>query len=481
MEKFYSHITSLYRIIVIGLFLYLLYEHTSGVFNTELISLMTYLGLYAVIFTIVKKGKWSALFELAILLGGIYYFEQNILYFLLIVPFIHFGVSKINIIDSLVFSMILSGYVYYQYEPPVLSILLGLALLCSFAMFNERYKEIGNLHREVVKGQKKSDEKTIELANKLSEIDIISKMFVELSSLNEIIEEQKIEQQMVESSRYFFNGHYACLYVKDKHTDLFERVAQSGKNDKFEVPDALENKQENLIPKVTHDYIKMPIQYEGQDWAILAVYGKRSDIGQHGQTIFFPFTDQDYEVLLVYTKQAMFKLKHAKLLQKNEYLANYDFLTGIPNRRYFWENFEREIEKAKRGGASVTLLILDVDHFKLFNDRFGHDTGDAVLRIVAETLQGSVRAKSDFVGRLGGEEFGVLLFNPQEHAFDVAEKIRRRVSVVPAVDTITVSIGLASYGLHGDTTDELYNNADKALYYSKQNGRNRVSIYNEEN
>jgi diguanylate cyclase len=158
--------------------------------------------------------------------------------------------------------------------------------------------------------------------------------------------------------------------------------------------------------------------------------------------------------------------------------ARTDVLTGIANRRYFLDRLDEEIKRVRRYGGELALAILDVDHFKKINDTYGHAAGDDALRVLTSTIEDSLR-DTDLVGRLGGEEFGVMLPGTGlSGALEVAERIRTDVE---AIDfhymgvriPITISVGVALVG-EGETVDTLSAKADEMLYQAKKNGRNRV-------
>ena len=162
-----------------------------------------------------------------------------------------------------------------------------------------------------------------------------------------------------------------------------------------------------------------------------------------------------------------------------ENAANSDPLTGLLNRRGFRDRFDTELVRARRTGAPISLLVLDIDHFKKINDRHGHDIGDAAIRHMAELLTGNTR-RHDVVGRLGGEEFALLLPETSAHqAAMVAEKVRQLVADNPlALDCglvpLTVSIGAAQTSREANQFDPLFSLADRRLYAAKEAGRNRV-------
>lgn len=163
--------------------------------------------------------------------------------------------------------------------------------------------------------------------------------------------------------------------------------------------------------------------------------------------------------------------------------ASRDHLTGVANRKAFDRQLIELISLSAQDNSDMCLLLLDVDHFKKFNDTFGHLIGDEVLKVVARTLTDCVRGK-DFVARYGGEEFAVLLpATPLRGAQVVAETIRKTIAgrELKRKDTgenygkVTVSIGIAQYSLAGDSDAALIKRADDALYAAKHAGRNQIN------
>jgi diguanylate cyclase (GGDEF)-like protein len=157
-----------------------------------------------------------------------------------------------------------------------------------------------------------------------------------------------------------------------------------------------------------------------------------------------------------------------------------DVLTGLGNRRAFDERLEAELAKGGLNGGVVGLMILDVDFFKRYNDSFGHPAGDGVLKLLASLMKQSSRSY-DFPARVGGEEFAVILpGTTRESAFVIAERLRRNVQrAVWPNRPVTVSVGVA-LARPGDNAVGLAERADIALYRSKRDGRNRVTMADEE-
>lgn len=174
--------------------------------------------------------------------------------------------------------------------------------------------------------------------------------------------------------------------------------------------------------------------------------------------------------------------KQNDLLQLNKKLkkqANTDQLTGIPNRRLFEIKLAEQVERSQQEEVSFSILMIDIDHFKYVNDRYGHPTGDNVLLNIAQLMQERVPVES-IVSRYGGEEFVILLADTNEKdALNLAININQLVEQSKCHPThpVTVSIGVAIF-VEGDSAISIMKKADKALYHSKNNGRNQVNFFN---
>jgi two-component system cell cycle response regulator len=159
-------------------------------------------------------------------------------------------------------------------------------------------------------------------------------------------------------------------------------------------------------------------------------------------------------------------------------LATKDSLTTLYNRHFLLETAQRKLAEAHRHKFKLSLMVLDVDYFKRINDEFGHDGGDHVLKSIAEVLKNQFR-EEDLVARVGGEEFVVMLsHSDQKNSFERAEQLRKNIEDLNALGKkITVSIGLTTLDLGNskETFDDLFTRADKALYESKNSGRNCVT------
>jgi diguanylate cyclase (GGDEF)-like protein len=172
-------------------------------------------------------------------------------------------------------------------------------------------------------------------------------------------------------------------------------------------------------------------------------------------------------------------LRNALLFEEVEYKSRTDFLTGLPNHRFFQSTLSAEMGRAHRHNHPVSLLIIDLDFLKEVNDQFGHPAGDSVIRATAETIRTTCR-EIDFAARYGGEEFMVIL--PETDlagAIQVADRIREQIAAekFSVVGTVTASIGVSNYPVNALTKEDLIRVADQALYVAKNGGRDRVAYF----
>ena len=170
-----------------------------------------------------------------------------------------------------------------------------------------------------------------------------------------------------------------------------------------------------------------------------------------------------------------------KLEEELFHQANTDALTGISNRRHFMVQAEQEARRAQRFGRTMSIIMMDLDHFKSINDNYGHAAGDSVLETVVRASLESLR-ESDIMGRLGGEEFAVLLPETSlEDAEDVATRLLKDIAKKAAPTPkgaikCTTSLGVAQMKKKDSNIDDLMGRADEALFKAKEKGRNRVEI-----
>ena len=213
-----------------------------------------------------------------------------------------------------------------------------------------------------------------------------------------------------------------------------------------------------------------------------------------------PFVKMAYGTLfLVFTNLIgmyacfLFEMDSRELFQKKKLLrklARTDGLTGIDNRRSFDEHIENIWRQARREDHKIAVLLVDIDHFKLYNDCYGHGPGDECIQAVAGALKDSVNRPFDQVARYGGEEFAVVLYNPTEHYVrNYADAIVAQIADLQVehkasdvADVVTISVGAAVMRpAEANDPEQLLRKADDALYEAKEQGRNRAYVYHLEN
>lgn len=221
--------------------------------------------------------------------------------------------------------------------------------------------------------------------------------------------------------------------------------------------------------------VAVPVEVNGEFYGILKGTSQRTD----------EFDEGDLRLLSVLGGLASISLTNARLYQRLQELSITDGLTGLYVQRYFKERLGEELQRSKGHGLALTVALIDVDHFKKFNDTYGHSSGDAVLRQVANLLRRRMR-ETDFLCRYGGEEFAMIMLQTGlQEAAVIGEEIRKSVeaekfylpieSFQPVCARLTVSIGLAGLMGNAQAENELIEQADAALYRAKNMGRNCVA------
>ncbi len=223
----------------------------------------------------------------------------------------------------------------------------------------------------------------------------------------------------------------------------------------------------------TKSLLCVPLIAKGEAIGVINITNKKHDK---------LFNQKDLEFITSLANQAAIAIDNAKLYE----LATKDGMTKLYIYRHFITLLENEIRRCSRYKRNMSLIMMDIDNFKKINDTYGHLTGDSILKSLATTLQETIR-KIDIPARYGGEEFVVILpETDKKEAAIIAERIRKNISQIEIkvnegkTLSPTVSIGIAQFELDGIEPKELINSADIALYHSKHNGKNTISIYDKE-
>lgn len=215
------------------------------------------------------------------------------------------------------------------------------------------------------------------------------------------------------------------------------------------------------------------------DYFVFTLRSKREKLGHFALK---GLNENDKDKATILGHQFALALRRVKLYEEIEDLAMTDSLTGAHTRRHFLARFEEELKRSAIRKIDLSLLMVDVDYFKSFNDKFGHLVGDQILREIGRIIKENVR-EIDIVGRFGGEEFCIVLPVTDRYGANfAAERIRAAVegTVIKAYDAaakVTVSIGMATFPVDGKTTAELIDKSDWALYRAKKKGRNCICAF----
>jgi diguanylate cyclase (GGDEF)-like protein len=247
--------------------------------------------------------------------------------------------------------------------------------------------------------------------------------------------------------------------------------------------DVAQNRRPILVPST--EAVPAAAPWEPQEPTMLAVPLETDTqligvLSLYGRTHPKPFDVSDLETVRSLARQAAVGVENVLLHQEAQRLSITDGLTSLWNYRFLNMRLAQEVERAIRFNRSLSLLVIDIDHFKQINDRFGHQRGDTILAELANRVVTETRAQVDTVARYGGEEFVLLLpETPLEGGRVVAEKIRASIADKPFgaegdAISVTVSIGVACFPQHGSTAQTLLRAGDQALYEAKGRGRNLV-------
>jgi diguanylate cyclase (GGDEF)-like protein len=211
----------------------------------------------------------------------------------------------------------------------------------------------------------------------------------------------------------------------------------------------------------------MPLVSENNSYGYLAING---------------LAKEERPILDILVAQLTASLKRSRLYEKVQELAITDSLTSVFTRRYAFDRFEEELRRSEEFNLPLSFLMIDIDNFKSYNDKYGHMVGDVILKTTADIIKLNCR-EIDLIGRFGGEEFMVILpMTSKDGAIFAAERIRKslenkKIRAFDELLTVTVSIGVASYPQDSNSGQDLIDKADWALYRSKQTGRNKVSAF----
>lgn len=327
-----------------------------------------------------------------------------------------------------------------------------------------------------------------ELEQRNHEIEMLSEMGELLQACQTIEEAHTVIRQM---AGRLFGESRGALYLIKSSEDFLEAVAEWGQpapsNNYFATHDcwglrrgrihvARDPKTDlfchHLNQPLPGSYVCVPMVAQGNALGLLHLSGEGEK----------PISEAQLRLAATVAEQIALAVANLILRETLRSQSIRDQLTGLFNRRYMEESLEREIRRAERNHQPLGIIMMDIDHFKKFNDTHGHDAGDAILRAMGTLLKSQVRG-GDIACRYGGEELTLMMPDATLEAVQQrAERVRVATAEMSAphrgtdLGTVTVSLGVALYPLHGSTGEDVLRAADAALYRAKRAGRNRVMV-----
>ena len=306
-------------------------------------------------------------------------------------------------------------------------------------------------------------------------------------------EEEVFDSIVTNSFELFKNANRILLYLVDTQRQELKLVRSRKRDIAFPVRAkkgdifdrwALKHRMPLIVDDINKDFrfslkaeldkgfnsiISAPLTSEHKILGILRVDSAKTEA----------FNQSDLRFLDIIADLSSVSLENSILYQKVQDMAIHDSLTGLAVHKYFMERLENEVKNSLRDNTDISLLMLDLDDFKHYNDKHGHSAGDLILRHISSILTSFAKA-GDIVCRYGGEEFAILFLNTgKQEAVKVAEEIRRKIEDTPLVlrrmkINITASIGVASCPAEEKMSEELLRKVDSRLYEAKEKGKNRV-------
>jgi diguanylate cyclase (GGDEF)-like protein/PAS domain S-box-containing protein len=353
---------------------------------------------------------------------------------------------------------------------------------------------------QLQKANQELAEKVHELQQRTREINLLSEMGSRLQSCKDANEAYAEISNVAEKLFPKWSGE---LCVPSPSRTMVETVAnwgQVGEGERVFAPDdcwALRRGQPQSfrrgekssacrhidLTKVTES-LCVPFMAQGEALGIVSLQMRGSQEDQESATR--SSGEAERRLAAVLAEHVALALGNLKLKESLKNQSICDPLTGLFNRRYMEESLEREFSRANRNKSSVAIIMIDLDHFKRFNDTFGHLAGDALLRAFGDLLKRSTRGQ-DISCRYGGEEFAIVLSDSNlAGSLQRAESLRQQVKQLSVeyagqlLGAVTVSVGVALFPDHGGTMSEVLRAADQALYCAKREGRDRVSVWTAE-
>jgi diguanylate cyclase (GGDEF)-like protein len=363
-----------------------------------------------------------------------------------------------------------------------------------FAEVQVAYERIRAHERELQTRKTELERANIELENRLAEIFFTHEFFKALASYQSVGD---VCSLIVDGANGILGAEIACVYLMDLHSRQLLLAGSQGRpashfSERLDMGESLvgrvaAERRPIMIPETAEDdpdltWSLAPDQVKSQVGTVLQVGDKMLGVLVIASSQSREYTTQEMGRIDAICNMSSLALQNALLHEELERLSVTDRLTDLYNHGYFQQRLEEEIARADRFSHDVSLVMMDIDFFKDFNDTYGHPRGDVVLTQIAQLVKDSMR-EVDVAARYGGEEFVVILPETDaKGALQVAERIRagaeegRFEGLAGEMVRKTVSIGVATYPANASTQPELIEAADQAMYAAKRSGRNCVRV-----
>lgn len=357
-----------------------------------------------------------------------------------------------------------------------------------------KYKNRLEKREHVLKKTNKALETLVKDFALLYEVGQSVNSTIEMSELYNVIQDilpkrftlDKFTILIIDENREFLNVRAAYGFEEsEKIFDLSFRVGEGISGDVVMTGEPIYVKNADKEPRFLHyrgetinhgSFVSLPLKFHKDIVGVMNCSRRMKN----------SFTEEEMRLLTLVANQIALAVENAKLYTKTRELSVKDELTNLYNRRHFQYVMQMEWKRATRFKHPISVLMIDIDHFKTFNDAYGHLHGDKVLKMISSLLLKNIR-EVDTLARFGGEEFVALLPDTdKEGAIVVGEKLRRLVEsekfekehegMVP----VTISVGISNFPSDAREFDDLIDHADLALYEAKDKGRNRVEVYGEQ-
>jgi len=362
-----------------------------------------------------------------------------------------------------------------------------------FVELQVAYDKIRGHERRLQASKEALESANSELESRLAEIFFTHEFFKALTNYSSV---KDVASLIVDGANGILGAEISCVYLFKQEDWTLRLTAIQGRPEELlhgviSVSDTILGAafndgftEQNDVPlgSDSTNWYKQPEEIRSQ--AAVPLRSGDSIIGVLlvASAIYREFDQAERDRLQVIANQSSLAMQNAVLHEELELLSVTDRLTELYNHGYMQQRLSEELERAGRFGRKLSLIMLDVDDFKMFNDRFGHPKGDRVLRSISAIIRQNLR-EIDVAARYGGEEFVIMLPETDtEGARAVAERICRNTAEFPfvgdgsAIVTQTISVGVATYPLHAESGLRLIDIADKAMYEAKRGGKNRVVV-----